>query len=915
LSAVKSAEFYQAMLPDANTARGTAVGFQAWMLEVAQREKELETLHGLADEVESQRFKLIGGGILQEFMIYNLIRELTPQGFERGYWSSGALGDLAALDYHLEQLNRELPGYLDTADKNAKAFDRAFPGLLRAYEQRAARLQENLVNLQNALYQMESCAATYDKKVSQAQWHGERSASTGEYYYSSAIGGLAKNLSFVFNAARFENELSEALAEDSLGRADEVMKRYRELAAAYRDLDDKYTAAWNHYYHYQTEVQGDLGFWLNDMTSAAQVPGALLRVTAPDSAGIEKLKSATLPFASVWNSLTKLPAVEVDEKKSKPFQIYSLRKIIQDEGQAWLSLDKTAFLDKYNAIAARINEFKQDTRYTAQAQRLLTDLNAAYTAYVAAHPELAGDPPLPSEPTPAPTPVPAHVELFDVRLNGRALFGDSGEVTVLKSDLRNGAMEITAQLTSSGAVSKLLVSEDGGSWHEMAFTSPFRYRLTPLPGQTYNPAARVKTAAGQEFDLRFFPSISGITYRAIDYQTLAAQTLKSIAEAYERQDIGLFSRYVSDYFTIGRATLEEGVRFDFDLFCQARLVIYIDRMDRRSDAVAVETHWEKTQVARSTGRQQKSTGRTVFTLALENGLMKIKHLRGSLIYASLSPEIAQVSGLSAGIVDQITDARNSRNPIQPGAETYYDPSQLGLQVLSPNGGETWTVGEPRTIAWTVAGAISEVKLDYSSDGGASFSHPIADHAPAVFGSYSWIVPNAPGTAVRVRISDAANSAVSDVSNGNFTIAAAGSTIEEGTVTLAQFLSHPDAEAPIEPMLESYKYSTRQVIQEIDPFLSPTGDFWRREGYMEVKAGNAIQDLGAVSIDSVAAAPTTGYPVETSFYTTSVAGHTYAIKLAEGNYALVQILTLGDYPMPMTATFRYKYQKNGTCNFQ
>jgi hypothetical protein len=47
--------------------------------------------------------------------------------------------------------------------------------------------------------------------------------------------------------------------------------------------------------------------------------------------------------------------------------------------------------------------------------------------------------------------------------------------------------------------------------------------------------------------------------------------------------------------------------------------------------------------------------------------MKIKNLRGNLIYATLSPEIAQASGLKQSVVDDIRTARDDRNPTQPGA--------------------------------------------------------------------------------------------------------------------------------------------------------------------------------------------------------------------------------------------------------
>jgi len=93
-----------------------------------------------------------------------------------------------------------------------------------------------------------------------------------------------------------------------------------------------------------------------------------------------------------------------------------------------------------------------------------------------------------------------------------------------------------------------------------------------------------------------------------------------------------------------------------------------------------------------------------------------------------------------------------------------------LTVTAPNGGESWTAGSVQNITWTTTGTIANVKIEVSTDGGATYSTLVASTANT--GSYSWTVPNTLGSAYRVRISDAAGTA-SDASNGDFTIAAAG----------------------------------------------------------------------------------------------------------------------------------------------
>src|SRR3989449_293798 len=92
-----------------------------------------------------------------------------------------------------------------------------------------------------------------------------------------------------------------------------------------------------------------------------------------------------------------------------------------------------------------------------------------------------------------------------------------------------------------------------------------------------------------------------------------------------------------------------------------------------------------------------------------------------------------------------------------------------LTVTAPNGGETWIVGESRNITWTKTGAIANVKLEYSTDGGTTYPNLIVASTPAASLSYAWTVPDAIGTAVRVRVTDTGDASVFDDSNANFAI--------------------------------------------------------------------------------------------------------------------------------------------------
>jgi hypothetical protein len=97
-------------------------------------------------------------------------------------------------------------------------------------------------------------------------------------------------------------------------------------------------------------------------------------------------------------------------------------------------------------------------------------------------------------------------------------------------------------------------------------------------------------------------------------------------------------------------------------------------------------------------------------------------------------------------------------------------------VDSPNGGESLVAETTYNITWYTTGTIDNVKLEYSTNNGTTWTEIIAS-TPAADLSYTWTVPNEPSNQCLVRISDAANSSTSDTSDAVFTI------YEPGTETI------------------------------------------------------------------------------------------------------------------------------------
>ena len=95
-----------------------------------------------------------------------------------------------------------------------------------------------------------------------------------------------------------------------------------------------------------------------------------------------------------------------------------------------------------------------------------------------------------------------------------------------------------------------------------------------------------------------------------------------------------------------------------------------------------------------------------------------------------------------------------------------DTATASVTVTSPNGGESWVGGSSQAITWTASG-VTNVKLEYTLDG--STWTVITSSTAASTGSYTWTVPSSATTAAKVRVSDAANSAITDTSNAAFTL--------------------------------------------------------------------------------------------------------------------------------------------------
>ena len=94
-----------------------------------------------------------------------------------------------------------------------------------------------------------------------------------------------------------------------------------------------------------------------------------------------------------------------------------------------------------------------------------------------------------------------------------------------------------------------------------------------------------------------------------------------------------------------------------------------------------------------------------------------------------------------------------------------------VSVLFPNGGENWRVGTSQTITW-IGLNVANVKIEYTTDNGTNWIQMIASTPTNINGTpnyYAWTIPNTSSANSRVRITNASDPSLSDMSNNTFTI--------------------------------------------------------------------------------------------------------------------------------------------------
>ncbi|MCE1187757.1 MAG: T9SS type A sorting domain-containing protein, partial [Ignavibacteria bacterium] len=161
---------------------------------------------------------------------------------------------------------------------------------------------------------------------------------------------------------------------------------------------------------------------------------------------------------------------------------------------------------------------------------------------------------------------------------------------------------------------------------------------------------------------------------------------------------------------------------------------------------------------------------------------------------------------------------------QGGILLRFNGDVAGVTVASPNGGENWQGNTTHNITWSSFN-LDVVKIEYTTNNGTNWIS-IVSGISANQGTYSWVVPNTPGTQCKVRITGMNNTSATDMSDAVFTISPAGPTI-----TWACPIIVKDAASPAQQATVTFGFSPDATngmdaaLGELPlPPLPPTGVF-------------------------------------------------------------------------------------------
>jgi photosystem II stability/assembly factor-like uncharacterized protein len=126
---------------------------------------------------------------------------------------------------------------------------------------------------------------------------------------------------------------------------------------------------------------------------------------------------------------------------------------------------------------------------------------------------------------------------------------------------------------------------------------------------------------------------------------------------------------------------------------------------------------------------------------------------------------------------QLYSTHYSRSGGTPPPVLVPKPILTAIIITAPNGGEQWIVGQQYQIQWTTKGTVTNVNIDYSYDGKATWTRLTTNYTNK--GYINWTIPNTISNSCYVRVAEIEGNPT-DTSNAAFAIVR---TIEPKTINV------------------------------------------------------------------------------------------------------------------------------------
>ena len=213
------------------------------------------------------------------------------------------------------------------------------------------------------------------------------------------------------------------------------------------------------------------------------------------------------------------------------------------------------------------------------------------------------------------------------------------EVTITPSNLRHGVLYIKGKArVRKGKIAKVKISFDGGkTWVSVKVKEgSFMYKFTPQIGRDYHFQIYAIDTTGRksdphEYDFR-------IHMRPEVAKEVVRETFEKMLQAYMKEDLSGFMKYVSDDFQGDISVLEDALEKDFRYFDNIKIYTSISRITKRGKYYDLCFRYNRQVTSTKTGRILKDSSYSCASFELRDNKVKLVKLMAPLIFGVSEPE-------------------------------------------------------------------------------------------------------------------------------------------------------------------------------------------------------------------------------------------------------------------------------------